>query len=75
MKPKRRVIEEHDVVRLLEPVERWPAGTEGTVVFVHSPDVMMVEMPGEADSCLDLLVDVPTELLEVTWWQGLRAAV
>lgn len=71
----RRVIEEHDVVRLLEPIGRWPAGTEGTVVYIHNPAVMMVEMPGEADSCLDLLVDVPAELLEVTWLQGVKAAV
>lgn len=75
MTARRLVPEEHDVVRILAPVGRWPAGTEGTVVSVHNPDFMMVEMPGEADSCLDLLVDVPTELLEVTWLQGIRAAV
>ena len=71
----RRVIEEHDVVRLLQPIGRWSAGTEGTVVYIHNPDVMMVEMPGEADCCLDLLMDVPAELLEVTWSQALQAAV
>lgn len=75
MSSKRRAIEEHDVVRLLKRVGRWPAGTEGTVVFIHNPDVMMLEMPGEADCCLDLLIDVPAELLEVTWLQGIRAAV
>lgn len=75
MTTKRRVIEEHDVVRLLEPIGRWPAGAKGTVVLIHNPDVMMVEMPGEADSCLDLLVDIPADLLEVTWSQALRAAV
>lgn len=75
MTTKRRVIEEHDVVLLLAAVGRWPAGTKGTVVYLHNPDVMMVEMPGESDSCLDLLVDVPAELLEVTWSQALQAAV
>lgn len=62
-------------MRILEPVGRWPAGTRGTVVLIHNADVMMVEMPGEAESCLDLLVDVSVELLEVTWSQALQAPV
>lgn len=74
MKRSRRAIEEHDVVRFLAPVDRWPAGTEGTVISVH-PDAMLVEMNGEADSCLDLMVYAPIDLLEVTWSQALRAAV
>lgn len=74
MKSDRRVIEEHDVVRFLAPIERWPAGTKGTVISVH-PDAMLVEMNGEADSCLDLMVYAPKELLEVTWSQALQAAV
>jgi hypothetical protein len=69
----RRVIEEHDVVRLLAPVDRWPAGTEGTVVSVYH-DAMLVEVDGEGD-CLDLLVTAPIELLEVTWSQALQEAV
>jgi hypothetical protein len=36
---------------------------------------MLVEMNGEADSCLDLMEYVPIDLLEVTWSQALRAAV
>lgn len=74
MKGRPRVIEEHDVVRFLAPIERWPAGTKGTVISVH-PDAMLVEMNGEADSCLDLMVYAPVALLEVTWSQALRAAV
>lgn len=74
MSSDRRGIEEHDVVRFLEPIEKWPAGTKGTVISVH-PDVMLVEMVGEADSCLDLMVYAPVELLEVTWSQALQAAV
>ena len=70
----RRVIEEHDVVRFLAPIDRWPAGTKGTVISVH-PDAMLVEMNGEADSCLDLMVYAPIDLLEVTWSQALQAAV
>jgi hypothetical protein len=68
------VIEEHDVVRFLEPIDGWPAGTEGTVVSVYR-DAMLVEVPGEAECCLDLLVTAPIELLEVTWSQALQAAV
>jgi hypothetical protein len=68
------MIEEHDVVRFLAPVGRWPAGTKGTVISVH-PGAMLVEMSGEADSCLDLMEYVPVELLEVIWSQALRAAV
>jgi hypothetical protein len=75
MRGARRVIEEHDVVRLLAPIERWPAGAKGTVMLIHNPEVMLVQMQGEAESCLDLLVDVPATLLEVTWSQALRAAV
>jgi hypothetical protein len=75
MKTQRRVIEEHDVVRFLAPIGRWAAGTEGTVISTARADVMLVEMDGEADSCLDLMVDAPVELLEVTWIQGIRAAV
>ena len=63
------------MVRLLVPLERWPAGAKGTVMLIHSPEVMLVQMQGEAESCLDLLVDVPAELLEVTWSQALQAAV
>jgi hypothetical protein len=74
MKSSRRVVEEHDVVRFLAPIGRWPVGTKGTVISVH-PDVMLVEMNGEADSCLDLMAYAPTDLLEVTWSQALQAAV
>jgi hypothetical protein len=74
LKSNRRAIEEHDVVRLVAPIARWAAGTKGTVVSVRD-GVMLVELPGEADSCLDLLEYVPAELLEVTWSQALQAAV
>jgi hypothetical protein len=70
----RRTIEEHDVVRFLAPIGRWPAGTKGTVISVH-PDAMLVEMNGEADDCLDLMEYAPIDLLEVTWSQALQAAV
>jgi hypothetical protein len=75
MDSERREIEEHDVVRFLVSIGRWPAGTEGTVISAARADVMLVEMNGEADSCLDLMVYAPVELLQVTWIQGIRAAV
>ena len=31
------VIEENDVVRFIEAVERWPAGTEGSRVCTRTP--------------------------------------
>ena len=70
---KRRVIEEHDVVRFLEPLQGWPAGTEGTVVATH-PEALMVEICDEQGAALDF-VWAPDALLEVTWLQGVRAAV
>lgn len=50
------VIGEHDVVVLLNPVGRWPAGTEGTVISDH-PDHKLVEMPGIEDSSDDEVFD------------------
>ncbi len=73
MDDERREIEEHDVVCFLAPIGRWPAGTVGTVISAAYADVMLVEMNGEADCCLDLMVDAPVELLEVTWIQGTQA--
>jgi hypothetical protein len=51
---KRRVIEEHDVVRFLQPIERWPAGTEGTVVAMH-PEALMVEISDDDGCALDFV--------------------
>jgi hypothetical protein len=73
MGTKRRVIEEHDVVRFLVPVGRWPAGTEGTVISTH-PEAMLVEVSDDRGAALDF-VSAPVDLLEVTWIRGTRAAV
>lgn len=73
MATKRRVIEEHDVVRFVEPIDRWPAGTEGAVVALH-PEALLVEICDEQGCALDF-VWAPDALLEVTWSQALRAAV
>ena len=67
----RRAIEEHDVVRFLEPTHGWPAGTEGTVVAMH-PEALMVEISDDEGAALDF-VWVPDRLLEVTWIQGVTA--
>jgi hypothetical protein len=74
MDGKRREVEENDVVRFLAPVGRWPAGVEGTVISGARADVMLVEISDE-DGCELDTVYVPVELLEVTWIQGIRAAV
>ncbi len=73
MEAKRRVIEEHDVVRFLEPIEKWPAGTKGTVVALH-PEALMVEIC-DAQGCALDYVWAPDALLKVTWSQALQAAV
>lgn len=38
---------EHDVIRLLEPVDGWPAGAEGAIVAPPKPDVLLVEFGAE----------------------------
>lgn len=63
------VIGELDVVALINPVERWPAGTEGTVVSDHL-DYKLVEMPGIEDSGDDMWDYIPvvaTENLRLVW--------
>jgi hypothetical protein len=64
------LIGEHDVVILLNPVERWPAGTRGTVLNDH-PDYKIVEMPGIEASAdgeeLDYMPFVATEDLRLVW--------
>jgi hypothetical protein len=73
MTAKTRGIEEHDVVRFVAQVDRWPAGTEGTVVAMH-PEALMVEISDDDGCALDF-VWAADALLEVTWYQGVRAAV
>jgi hypothetical protein len=70
----RREVEENDVVRFLAPIRRWPAGTQGTVISGARADVMLVEI-ADHDGCALDMIYVPVELLEVTWIQGIRAAV
>lgn len=67
---RRTSIEEHDVVRLAQSVDGWPAGTKGTVVSELHRGAMLVEFGDEADSVLDRLAWVPVDLLDVTHPQG-----
>jgi hypothetical protein len=63
------VIGEHDVVALISAVERWPAGTRGTVVDDH-PTRKMVEITGienSGDDMLEYLPMVATEDLRLVW--------
>lgn len=60
---------EHDVVALLKGVERWPAGTTGTVVSDH-PNYKVVEVDGienSGEDMLDYLPEVATEDLRLVW--------
>jgi hypothetical protein len=63
-------IGEHDVVVLTKAVERWPAGTRGTVVSDH-PDWKLVEVVGIENSADDEMLDympaVATEDLRLVW--------
>jgi hypothetical protein len=58
MRTTRTVIGEHDVVVLINAVERWPAGTRGTVVSVHR-EFKLVEITGIEDSGDDMLEYLP----------------
>jgi hypothetical protein len=64
------VIGEHDVVALTRAVERWPVGTEGTVVSDHRA-YKLVEIDGiensADDEVLDYLPTVATEDLRLVW--------
>jgi hypothetical protein len=63
------VIGEDDVVVLVNTVERWPAGTRGTIVGVH-PGFKMVEITGieySGDDMLEYLPAVADEDLRLVW--------
>jgi hypothetical protein len=69
MSTTRTVIGEHDVVVLVNAVERWPAGTRGTVVGIY-PDYKLVEITGIENSggdMLEYLPDVADEDLRLVW--------
>jgi hypothetical protein len=63
-----------DVVILTEAVDRWSAGTTGTVVEVLSDDFVLVELAGPDGAALDLL-DVPMSAVHVEEPHGIRHAV
>jgi hypothetical protein len=50
----KHAIGEIDVVELLKPVGKWPAGTRGAVVSDHG-DVKLVEIADEQGVMLDLI--------------------
>jgi hypothetical protein len=64
------VIGEHDVVVLTRAVERWPAGTEGTVISDH-PAYKLVEIVGIENSADDEMLDympaLAAEDLRLVW--------
>ena len=51
-------IGEYDVVALVNAVDRWPAGTKGTVVDIHPP-YKTVEIEGIEQSDDDMLDYLP----------------
>lgn len=46
-------ITENDVVKLMQPIRRWPAGREGTVLSDHGSS-KLVEISDEEGQMLDL---------------------
>lgn len=50
----KHAIGEIDVVELLKPVGKWPAGTRGAVVSDHG-DVKLVEISDDQGQMLDLI--------------------
>lgn len=61
----RRALGELDVVELLDPVGRWPAGTRGTVVDQHG-DVKQVEISeSEPPGAMLDLISVPKSRLKL----------
>ncbi len=59
----KRAIGEIDVVELLGSVDKWPAGTEGTVVSDHG-DIKLVEISDDRGVMLDL-ISVPEPRLKL----------
>ena len=61
------VIGEYDTVELVNAVERWPAGTKGTVVLDRptSKTVEIVGIEESGDDMLDYLPDIATEDLRL----------
>lgn len=55
---------ELDVVRLTGKVDRWAAGTEGTVVGEHS-EYLLVEIDGPGG--VPRIIDVPRDRAKVIW--------
>lgn len=69
MSTTQTVIGEHDVVALVNAVERWPAGTTGTVIEIH-PGFKTVEITGieySGDDMLEYLPDVADEDMRLVW--------
>ena len=65
----KQALEEHDVVSLVEAVDKvegigkWPAGTVGAIVIDYG-DMKMIEVANERGETLDLPM-VPVEKLEL----------
>ncbi len=54
MATDRHAIGEHDVIELLDPVGKWPAGRVGAVVSDHG-DSKLIEIADDRGVMLDLI--------------------
>lgn len=60
---------ELDVVELTRPVDSWPAGVQGTVVW-ELPDTVTIEVGEKAargEDLDDVLVDAPRDAVRLIW--------
>jgi hypothetical protein len=55
----------HDVVALREPIDKWPAGTSGTVVSDYG-ETKLIEISDDSGTTVDL-IQAPLAKLDVTW--------
>ncbi len=68
-------VAEDDVVRFTSAFAGWPAGMSGTVACVWGSEIATVEIIEHPSGYTLDLIDIPIDLLEVTWSQALQAAV
>jgi hypothetical protein len=62
-------ISEHDVVSLRGPVDKWPAGTFGTVMSDYHRGMFLVEIRDPTGEPLDNIIPVPADqlILQQRW--------
>jgi hypothetical protein len=63
MAPVKHEISEHDIVTLRRPVDKWPAGTRGTVMSDYYRGAFLVEISDPTGDPFDNIIEVPADQL------------